>query len=243
MDFPVYKKEYDFSYALGGFPCLELLQKKPILVEHVLIHTSFLKRPAAEKIIQLCEDHAIPWSHQDKVFRRLSPKENCFVIARFRKEESILDETAPHLILVQPSDMGNLGSILRSALGFRFLNIAIVTPAADVFDPKVVRGSMGALFSLKVQRFTEFSTYRNNFAKHRCYPFMLKGATPLDAFQWPEKTQPAFIFGNESTGLPEEYLSIGTPLVIPHSAEIDSLNLSIAVSIGLYQADRLRKIH
>lgn len=243
MDFPVYKKDSDFSYTLGAFPSLEILQKKPSLVEHVLIHTSFVARPAAEKIIQLCTRHSIPWSQQDKVFRRLSPKENCFVIARFRKEEVNLNENAPHLVLVQPSDMGNLGSILRSALGFRFLNIAIITPAADVFDPKVVRGSMGALFSLNVQRFVDFNAYRSIYENHVFFPFMLTGATPLDTFQWPDLAHPAFIFGNESTGLPEEYSRIGTPLVIPHCKEIDSLNLSIAVSIGLYQADRLRKIH
>ena len=240
MDFPVYKKDTPFSYALGAFPSLELLQKRPDLVEHVLLHTSFLARPAAEKIIELCETHQIPWSSQDKLFGRLSPKENCFVIARFRKEESVLAATAPHLVLVHPSDMGNLGSILRSALGFNFLNIAIVTPAADIFDPKVIRGSMGALFSLKLQRFADFSTYRTQYPEHYCYPFMLKGAIPLHDFHWPEFAPPALIFGNEATGLTDDYLEIGVPLVIPHSREIDSLNLSIAVSIGLYQADSQR---
>ena len=126
---------------------------------------------------------------------------------------------------------------------YLFVNIAIITPAADIFDPKVVRGSMGALFSLNVQRFVNFNTYRSIYKNHALFPFMLTGATPLDMFQWPDPAQPAFVFGNESTGLPEEFSSNGTPLVIPHSTEIDSLNLSIAVSIGLYQADRLRKIH
>jgi len=240
MDFPIYKKDSPFTYALGAFPSLELLQKKPALVEHVLIHTSFLARPAAEKIIALCEIQKIPWSHQDKLFSRLSPKENCFVIALFRKEEAILEAAAPHLVLVHPSDMGNLGSILRSALGFRFLNIAVITPAADVFDPKVIRGSMGAIFSLKVQRFTDFATYRAQYPEHLCYPFMLKGARPLGDFRWPQTSPPALIFGNEASGLPDEFSEIGVPLVIPHSTEIDSLNLSIAVSIGLYQADNLR---
>lgn len=241
MDFPVYKKDARFSYALGAFPSLELLQKKPFLVEYVLIHSSFLNRPSAEKIIGLCETNQIPWGQQDKHFARLSPKENCFVIARFRKEETNLTATAPHLVLVHPSDMGNLGSILRSALGFDFLNIAVVTPAADLFDPKVIRGSMGALFSLKVQRFTDFATYRTQYPNHSCYPFMLKGAIPLQDFQWPESAPPALIFGNEATGLTDDFLEIGVPLVIPHSREIDSLNLSIAVSIGIYQADSLRK--
>jgi TrmH family RNA methyltransferase len=89
MDFPVYKKDSDFSYTLGAFPSLEILQKKPSLVEHVLIHTSFVARPCCRKNHPLCTNHSIPWSEQDKVFRRLSPKENCFVIAASEKKNEL----------------------------------------------------------------------------------------------------------------------------------------------------------
>ena len=42
--------------------------------------------------------------------------------------------------------------------------------------------------------------------------------------------------GNEATGLPAEFASIGTPVRIEHSGAIDSLNITIAASIGLYEA-------
>jgi TrmH family RNA methyltransferase len=48
----------------------------------------------------------------------------------------------------------------------------------------------------------------------------------------------ALIFGNESSGLPADYLSLGTSITIPHGHQIDSLNLTIAVGIGLYEATK-----
>ena len=48
----------------------------------------------------------------------------------------------------------------------------------------------------------------------------------------------SLIFGNEATGLPAEFASIGTSVIIPHSDRIDSLNLPIAASIAMYEATK-----
>ena len=50
----------------------------------------------------------------------------------------------------------------------------------------------------------------------------------------------SLVFGNEATGLPREFLNIGTPVIINHSDKIDSLNLPIAVSITLYEFTKER---
>jgi len=42
------------------------------------------------------------------------------------------------------------------------------------------------------------------------------------------------IFGNEGAGLPAEFSQLGQPVRIPHSNDIDSLNLSVAAAIGMY---------
>ncbi len=241
MDWKLYKKEAETSYTFGSFPTLELLRQRPDTVRQLVLHSSFSERPAAAEISALCRQHQIPLLVQDKIFKRLSPKENCFVIAEFQKQEQPLQAAAPHLVLVNPSNMGNLGSILRSALGFNFLNLAIITPAVDLFDPKVVRGSMGALFSLNISRYDSFTAYRSDFPQHLCFPFMLTAAMPLQQFTWPPAAQPALIFGNEATGLAPEYSAVGSAIVIPHSKAIDSLNLSVAVSIALYAASQQKK--
>jgi TrmH family RNA methyltransferase len=48
----------------------------------------------------------------------------------------------------------------------------------------------------------------------------------------------SLIFGNEAAGLPPEFSSVGTSVIIPHSDRIDSLNLPIAASIAMYEATK-----
>jgi TrmH family RNA methyltransferase len=56
-----------------------------------------------------------------------------------------------------------------------------------------------------------------------------------------EYTDPyTLVFGNESTGLPVEYLEYGTPVVIPQTDNIDSVNLSIAAGIAIYEATKAK---
>ena len=122
---------------------------------------------------------------------------------------------------------------LRSLLGFGFHNLALVKPAADIFDPRVVRASMGALFQINFAYFESFEDYRAA-CQHSLYLFMTDGETALNeaSFEPPF----ALIFGSESSGLPDSYRSLGTSVTIPHSSAIDSLNLSVAIGIGLYEA-------
>ena len=137
-------------------------------------------------------------------------------------------------MLVSPSNAGNMGTIMRSALGFELNQMAIVRPAVDAFDPKVVRASMGAVFSTEFQYFDSFDEYLEQFGQRELYPFMLQAQITLPEIS-PSGTY-SLIFGNEATGLPEEFLDIGTSVIIPHSKRIDSLNLPIAASIAMYAA-------
>ena len=68
------------------------------------------------------------------------------------------------------------------------------------------------------------------------YPFMLDAKISLHDINPGKKF--SLIFGNEAAGLPAEFASVGTSVIIPHSADIDSLNLPIAASIAMYEATR-----
>ena len=168
----------------------------------------------------------------DKAFNILSPKGNCFVIGEFRKFAGMLSEGS-HIVLVNPSDAGNLGTILRTAAGFGVTDIAIIKPAVDHFDPKTVRASMGALFHTEVEAFDSIEAYRSRFPERTLYAFMLKASTPLTEMEFAEPC--SLVFGNEATGLPDCFADFCTPVIIRHSRAIDSLNLPMAAGIAMYE--------
>lgn len=234
MSYKPYKKEFTYSYTLGVFPTIELLQHSPQLVDRILLHSSGATNQGIHKIITLCKAHHISYETNDKLVNKLATKENSYAVGVFYKQEQPLSQTAPHIVLVQPSDMGNLGTIMRTALGFGIRDIAIVRPAADAFDPKVVRGSMGAFFQMRIQYFTDIDAYMEAYS-HAMYTFRLDGAKRLQDVAPPGTGTPyALVFGNESAGLPAQFCDIGIGVVIPHSDAIDSMNLAVAVGIATY---------
>lgn len=232
--FKRYRKDDPVSYSLGITLTFELLRYKTEYVNKVYVHSAMKEGDTYDKLRAICREAGIPVQQTDKIFHVLSQKENCYVIGEFRKFPGTLQKDASHIVLVNPSNAGNMGTIMRSALGFELNQMAIVRPAVDVFDPKVVRASMGAIFSTEFQYFDTFEEYRQQFRDRELYPFMLQAQITLPEIH-PSGTY-SLIFGNEATGLPGEFLNIGTSVIIPHSHRIDSLNLPIAASIAMYAA-------
>ena len=230
-----YKRDLDYSYAPGIFPTIEALINAPGRVRRVLVSSQTGESEGLQRIEALCREHRVRIETADKALSRLSGKDNCYAAAVFSKSQADLDGKRNHLVLHHPSDAGNLGTMLRTALGFGYLDVVLIRPCTDVYHPHVVRASMGAIFSLRVREFDEFETYRSCYPDHALYPFMLKGSVPLsEAAAVPQKPF-ALVFGNEGSGLPDEFLEYGTPVRIPHSERIDSLNLSVAAAIGMYE--------
>ena len=226
-----YKKSFDYSYTLGAFPTIELIKSRPECVRGVYIHSTFTDK---KHVVSLCIEHHIPVLEGDKTIARVSDKENVFVVGVFDKYECKLEKEQSQIVLVNPSNMGNLGTILRTAVGFGIHDIAFINPGADVFNPKVVRSSMGGLFRLRHQYFDSWEEYRSLYSKQEVFTFMLNGEKPLTIDDCPKPKLFSLVFGNEATGLPDSYLKAGTSIIIPQSPEVDSLNLTIAVGIGTY---------
>lgn len=214
---------------------MEYLLKKKEAVKAIILHPAFRSEETITRIKSICGAD-IPVSVEEKPFNILSKKENCFVICVIEKQEMKI-RGGNHMVLVDPSNCGNLGTIVRSCLGFGVEDIAIVGPkAADPFDPKTIRASMGACASVRIEVFEKFEDYAKRFPENNLYPFMLDGSTKL---QETKINKPfSLIMGNEATGLDPAFRSIGQPIRIEHSGNIDSLNITIAASIGLYEATK-----
>ena len=145
-----YRSELDYSYAPGIFPSMECLLARPEDVRRLLVHSSAAGREGIGKLTALAQEHRIRIEEADRALGRISGKENCYAAAVFGKFSDALRADRPHVVLHNPSDSGNVGTILRTALGLGMEDVALIRPCADVFDPRTVRASMGSLFRLRV---------------------------------------------------------------------------------------------
>lgn len=228
-----YSQELPYSYAPGVFPSLSLMQSRPEQARRLLLSEK-AQGEGVEKLRAVCREHHVREEFADKALSRISGKQNCFAAVVFEKWQADLKPDAPHVVLHHPMDEGNLGTIQRTLLGLGIQDIAVIRPAADVFDPHVVRATMGAVFSLRVKQYEDFSLYRMEHPTHALYPFMLDGSVLLEEAVQSVQMPYALVFGNEGSGLPPEFAQMGRAVRIPHNDQIDSLNLSIAVGIGAY---------
>ena len=233
MDIKTYKKNFDYSYTFGMFPTVELIQSIPDKVIKVLV-SSHYKSESRANIFELCERFNIRTEINDKAIKRISDKENNYVIGVFNKYECSLNFDSSHIVLVNPGNMGNMGTIIRTLTGFGLNDLAIISPGVDVFDPKVLRASMGSLFRINFEYFDGFDIYKKKFSNHRMYTFMLDGAKSLKDVKHDNSALFSLVFGNEATGLDSSFFSVGTSVFIKHTDRIDSLNLPIAAGIAMY---------
>lgn len=229
-----YDRSLPYSYALGVFPCLQMLSQKPGLARRLLLHPDGLESEGVQLLRERCAALGVREEQAERVLKRESKKGNCFAALVFDKEETVLAAEEPHVVLNAISDAGNLGTAMRSCLGLGIRDIACIRPCVDIFEPHTVRASMGAIFSLRVRVYESFDCYREEFPAHALYPFMLKGSTPLAQAVQSAQTPFSLVFGNEGSGLPDAFADMGTPVRIPMSDAIDSYNLAISVAIGAY---------
>lgn len=231
-----YNKSLAYTYSVGVYPSLELLQNRPKDVAKVVVDARGKENTGLQKILELCDKLGVTTEVSPATVQKIAKSENAYCLGVVNKYLCDLEQGENHLVLVNPSDMGNLGTIIRTALAFDVVNLAIIKPACDIFDPKVIRASMGALFKIRFAYFDTFADYvdSQNRSENNLYTFRTNGDVELAdcGFKQPF----SLIFGNEGSGLPEEFESIGDGVKIPQSNSVDSLNLSVAVGIVLQHA-------
>ena len=228
-----YAAELDYSYAPGVFPSMECLMYRPESVRRLLVHSASEGREGIGRLTALAGEYRIRVEVADRALGRISGKENCYAAAVFGKFRDELRKDLPHAVLHRPGDSGNAGTILRTALGFGLEDVALIRPCVDVFDPRVVRASMGSLFRLRVRVYDSFEEYRREFPERPLYPFMLDASVPLGELREVPEVW-SLVFGNEGSGLPPEFASMGQAVRIESNDRVDSLNLAVAAGIGIY---------
>lgn len=174
-----YKSELDYAYAPGIFPAMECLLHRADCARRLLLHTKAAGTEGAEKLIALAQRHHVRVEEADKALARVSGKENCFAAVVFTKFQDTLNGDKPHVVLHNPSDCGNVGTILRTALGFGVEDVALIRPWRGPVRSPGGACQHGSMFSLRLRVYDDFARYRADYPAHALYPFMLDGSCSL----------------------------------------------------------------
>ncbi len=228
-----YNKKLPYSYSFGIYPTIDLLRSHPELVMKVLLKEEGLSSDGISEIQDICKKNGIKVEINGKSIDKIAYKENTYALAIFSKYENILEKEADHVMLHHPRNLGNIGTVIRTMVAFGLRDLALVRPAGDVFDPKVVRSSMGGLFQIRFKYFDDLNDYIELYPAQHFYPFMLEGGKDIRniAIQRPY----SLIFGNEGAGLDSTFVQRGTPVFIPQTPDVDSLNLSVAAGVAMWE--------
>ncbi len=144
------------------------------------------------------------------------------------------------LILDGITNPGNLGTMLRTAAAAGVDAVLLAPGCVDIHNPKVVRGSMGALLRLPAHQL-EWDKIAGAVEGLRVWVAAAGGATAYSKVDWRQPA--ALIIGNEAHGASDDaYYLADSAVSIPMNAETESLNAAIAASIIIFEAVRQREI-
>ena len=145
-----------------------------------------------------------------------------------------------YLVAVGMEKPGNLGSMFRSADAVKADGVIVCDENTDVFNPNVVRASLGTLFCVPVARTTIRSLVK--WCKDRGVALVAtspQSKTPYTRFDYTQSC--GIVIGSESQGLGDQWLEVVDQVVkIPQMGKSDSLNAAMAATVMLFEARRQR---
>lgn len=214
---------------------LELLALRESMIECAAEHIEHAKKAG----IQI-------YTVADGLFSQLcdvKTPEGILCIVRILEESRFEAENGVYLYCDHVSDPGNAGTLIRCADAVGAAGVVFSVGCADIYSPKVVRAAMGSLFHLPVYCGRDAEFLRQ--MKRRGF-YLLAGALSDTAQDYrtaayPEKT--VIVVGNEAHGVSEEVLAAcdGT-VIIPIAGRAESLNVSAAGAILLYEWQRVNSL-
>lgn len=231
------------TFLIEGQREIELALKGGYEIETILICTD-LAQPSENLNIQKSKHQLIEISKE--VYQKLAYRDTTEGILAIAKTKSLalsdLKLSKNPLILIGESleKPGNVGAILRTADAANIDAVIIANPKSDLYNPNIIRSSVGCLFTrqIAVGSTEEVITYLKA-NKINIFSATLQDSTEYHTQNY--NTPSALVVGTEATGLSEKWRTESTKnIIIPMQGEIDSMNVSVAAAILLFEAKRQR---
>lgn len=216
-------------------------------IDKVFVSESFLKQKDGKAILEKCAGRYETVT--DEVFKAMSDTQTPQgILALARQYEytlkDILSQKGPGHIMVLETlqDPGNLGTVLRAGEGAGITGVVMNQSTADVFNPKVIRSTMGSIYRVPFVYVENLKEALDELKKNKIHLFAahLKGKRNYDQEDY--RGDVGFLIGNEAGGLSDEIAGMADTYVkIPMAGNVESLNAAVAASILMFEAARQRR--
>ena len=230
------------TFLIEGVREISLAVKGKYEIETVLFYPEICSEAEAKKLAPSAELIEI----NKDVFQKLSYRdttEGILAVAKIKTHQlSDLQLSQNPLILVAEGieKPGNLGAILRTADAANIDAVIIANPKSDLYNPNIVRSSVGCVFTRQIAVASSEETIA--FLQKRNIAIYCATLQDSTAYHTQDYQQPtALVVGTEATGITEIWRKNSKQnIIIPMKGVIDSMNVSVAAAILLFEAKRQR---
>ena len=156
--------------------------------------------------------------------------------------EQMIEKAGTLLLLEDLRDPGNLGTIVRTAEAAGVAGIILSKESVDVYNPKVIRSTMGAIYRVPFLYVEDFKSLLVQLKeqKVRLLAAHLQGTKNFDNADYSGKV--GILIGNEANGLSDEVAELAEEnVLIPMAGNVESLNAAVAASLLMYEAFRKQR--
>ncbi|MCF6465209.1 TrmH family RNA methyltransferase [Clostridium sp. Cult2] len=235
------------SFIVEGIKIVEECIDNNYPLRNIIISDELYNIRGGEGLLEKIIDNNSLIKVPDRLYKEISDMENpqgVLAVASFKRDsiKNIYDIDNPFILLLdQVQDPGNMGTIIRTADAFSVDGIIITEGCVDIYNPKVVRATMGSIFRVPIYHYSDgieiIKELKNRNIK--VYSTSLKGEKFIQNVNF--NIPSILIIGNESKGVSKSLETLADSLIkIPMIGDAESLNAAIASSIIMYETIRQR---
>lgn len=232
------------TFLIEGKRELELALKGGYIIENLLFVPEMIVLEEWKEVLINQQIEYIEISKE--VYQKLAYRdttEGVLAVAKaqsLRLEDLLLSDNPLIVVAEGLEKPGNLGALLRTADAAKVDAVIIANPKSDLYNPNIIRSSVGCLFTNQIAVATSEEAIR--FLQKK--DISIYCATLQDSTQYHTQnytSSSALVVGTEATGITSIWRDNSTQnIIIPMQGVIDSMNVSVAAAILIFEAKRQR---
>ena len=216
-------------------------------LENLLYQPDIFSERQLNELLSYTTQKLTPIAISKEVYEKISYRsstEGVIALVQVKKHglDTLMFKNKKPLLLVAeaPEKPGNIGALLRTAAAANIDAVIIAHPNTDLYNPNIIRSSVGCVFTVPIATGTTAEVIDFLKAKNiSSYCAALTASKPYYEVSFSEGS--AIIVGTEDQGLTDEWLRHSTQnIIIPMEGVIDSMNVSVAAAVLIFEAKRQR---